>query len=181
MASGPVAVIAWINSDIYYPQAFAQVAARFATDPSLDVVYGDADHIDLQDQPFEPYPTAVWDPWLLPHVCFICQPALFFRRQVLDRVGLLNPKLRYCMDYEFWLRLASGLDLRIFPSNWLAPVFTPATKPWDTVHHEIAEMLRTLTALCRCVGWWPMPTTALPAAGRPNSTPGAIAVTLYAC
>ena len=141
-------VIAWIYSDdIYYPQAFAQVAARFAADPSIDVVYGDADHIDLQDQPFEPYPTAVWDPWLLPHVCFICQPALFFRRQVLDRVGLLNPNLRYCMDYEFWLRLANAgcrftylpvklAGSRLYPSNK-----TLADRP--AVHHEIAEMLLT--------------------------------------
>lgn len=143
-------VIAWINSDdIYYPQAFARVAARFAADPALDVVYGDADHIDLQDQPFEPYPTAVWDPLLLPHVCFICQPALFFRRQVLDRVGLLNPALRYCMDYEFWLRMASAgcrvaylprklAGSRLYPSNK-----TLADKP--AVHREIAEMLLART------------------------------------
>lgn len=143
-------VIAWINSDdIYYPDAFAQVAARFAADPTLDVVYGDADHIDLQDRPFEPYPTAVWDPLLLPHVCFICQPALFFRRHVLDRVGLLNPALRYCMDYEFWLRLAAAncrvaylprklAGSRLYPSNK-----TLANKP--AVHREIAEMLLART------------------------------------
>lgn len=143
-------VIAWINSDdVYYPQAFAQVAACFAADPSLDVVYGDADHIDLEDQPFEPYPTAVWDPRLLPHVCFICQPALFFRRRVLERAGLLNPELRYCMDYEFWLRLAAAgcrfaylprklAGSRLYPSNK-----TLADRP--AVHREIAEMLLART------------------------------------
>lgn len=143
-------VIAWINSDdVYYPQAFAQVAARFAADPSLDVVYGDADHINLLDEPFEPYPTAVWDPLLLPHVCFICQPALFFRRRVLDRVGLLNPKLRYCMDYEFWLRLAAaGCRVAYLPSKLAGSRLyrsnkTLANKP--AVHREIAEMLLART------------------------------------
>lgn len=139
-------VIAWINSDdVYYPEAFAQVAARFAADPSLDVVYGDADHIDLHDQPFEPYPTAVWDPRLLPHVCFICQPALFFRKRVLKRVGLLNPKLRYCMDYEFWLRLASaGCRFAYLPAKLAGSRLYPSNKTLadrPAVHHEIAEML----------------------------------------
>jgi len=143
-------VIAWINSDdIYYPQAFALVAARFAADPTLDVVYGDADHIDLQDEPFEPYPTAAWDPLLLPHVCFICQPALFFRRRVLDRVGLLNPRLRYCMDYEFWLRLeAAGCRVAYLPSKLAGSRLYPSNKTLankPAVHREIAEMLLART------------------------------------
>ena len=127
-------VIAWINSDdIYYPQAFAQVAARFAADPSIDVVYGDADHIDLQDQPFEPYPTAVWDPWLLPHVCFICQPACFsedkcsIRWAFSTRTSAIAWTTSFGCDWQ-----TRAVDLPISPSSWPAPVFTPATKPWPT-------------------------------------------------
>jgi len=144
-ASGEV--IGWLNSDdVYYPGAFETVAAAFAADPDLDVVYGAADHIDLDDKPFETYPTTFWDPDLLRHTCFICQPALFFRRRVVERIGLLDAELRYCMDYNYWLRLADAgcrftyLNQKLAGSRLYAENKTLSDRP--AVHREIAEMFR---------------------------------------
>jgi glycosyltransferase involved in cell wall biosynthesis len=144
-ASGDI--IGWLNSDdVYYPDTFKKVAAAFAKDPSLDVVYGAADHIDLDDIPFESYPTTFWDPELLRHTCFICQPALFFRRRIIERVGLLDASLRYCMDYNYWLRLAdAGCHFAYIPdklagSRLYAENKTLSDRP--AVHREIAEMFR---------------------------------------
>jgi len=144
-ASGEV--IAWINSDdVYYPGTFAKVAAAFAADPNLDVVYGAADHIDLFDRAFEAYPTTFWDPELLRQTCFICQPALFFRRRVVERVGLLDAGLRYCMDYNYWLRLADAgchfayLNDKLAGSRLYADNKTLSDRP--AVHKEIAEMFK---------------------------------------
>jgi glycosyltransferase involved in cell wall biosynthesis len=144
-ASGEV--IGWLNSDdIYYPDTFKTIVAAFASDPSLDVVYGAADHIDLEDVPFENYPTTFWDPELLRHTCYICQPALFFRRRVVERIGLLDPSLRYCMDYNYWLRLAdAGCNFSYIPqklagSRLYAENKTLSNRP--AVHREIAEMFR---------------------------------------
>ena len=102
-------IIGWLNSDdIYYPNAVNCVVEFFKKHPEADIVYGMADHIDLNDKPFEPYPTESWDFERLKEVCFICQPALFFRRSIIEKHGLLDDSLRYCMDYEYWLRLGKA-------------------------------------------------------------------------
>ena len=144
-ASGEI--IAWINSDdIYYSGAFAQVVEAFIADPELDVLYGQADHLSREGEPYEDYPTAEWDPELLPYTCYLCQPAVFFRRRVIDRVGLLNENLHYCMDYEYWLRLADAgcrfgyLKQKLAGSRLYADNKTLGNRP--AVHREIATMFK---------------------------------------
>ena len=102
-------LIGWLNSDdTYYPGTLEAVRDYFASHPDVDVLYGNADHIDEQDRVLEPYACEPWDQHRLRDVCFLCQPAVFFRRRVVERYGLLDATLDYCMDYEFWIRLAAG-------------------------------------------------------------------------
>ncbi|MEW5859435.1 MAG: glycosyltransferase [Cyanobacteriota bacterium] len=98
-------IIAWINSDdVYYPGAFEAVNAVFEAYPEIQVVYGDADFIDEQDQAFKAYHTEPWNYDRLIENCYLCQPAVFFRRNLVEELGKLDDSLNYCMDYELWLR-----------------------------------------------------------------------------
>jgi glycosyltransferase involved in cell wall biosynthesis len=140
-------IIGWLNSDdIYYPDAFIKVAEYFKNNPEVDILYGKADHIDIQDFAFEEYPTEPWDFERLKFTCFICQPALFFRRKVVEEYGLLDESLNYCMDYEFWLRLGrAGLKFAYLEEKLAGSRLYADNKTLGSrvkVHKEINDMFK---------------------------------------
>lgn len=145
LASGDI--IGWLNSDdLYCEGAFQQVLDFFNTHPAIDVLYGKADHIDEEDVPFESYPTEAWDPERLKYTCYISQPALFFRREVFEKYGLLNEALHYCLDYEYWIRLAQAhATVAFLPQKLACTRLYPDTKTMSLkikAHEETLYMLK---------------------------------------
>src|SRR5262249_15618714 len=99
-------ILAYLNSDdVLLPGAIAAVVAHFQRNPDSDLVYGNAYHIDENDGVLGEYPTAPYDFDRLLQDCCICQPAAFWRRRLIDRVGLFDEELHYAMDYEYWMRI----------------------------------------------------------------------------
>ena len=145
-------IIGWLNSDdIYYPGAIARAVEYFQRHPEIDVIYGMADHIDTFGHPFEQYPTESWDFERLKETCFICQPALFFRRHVFETHGMLKESLHYCMDYEYWLRLGkAGVRFAYLEIKLAGSRLYPENKTLGArvkVHSEINDMFKMLFGL----------------------------------
>jgi len=141
-------IIAWLNSDdIYYPGTLKTVEAFFREHPEVDILYGMADHIDVEGNFIEKYPTEEHSPDRLLLTCYFSQPAVFFRRRVVEKCGLLDEALNYCMDYEYWIRLSKEKDLKFFylPVTLAATRLHADTKTLGSkvkVHNEINTMLK---------------------------------------
>lgn len=139
-------IIGWLNSDdIYYDGALAAVLDFFEAHPEVEILYGDAHHIDAEDRIIEPYYTEDWDYERLKDICFICQPSVFFRRRLADRAGLLDDRLQYCMDYEYWLRIGRHTPFARVNRFLAGSRMYPANKTLGSrvaVHREMNDMLK---------------------------------------
>ncbi len=124
MTSGEI--LAWLNADdVYYPGALAAVAAHFADHPETQLVYGDADHINAEDDYIEAYPTRDYDWDALTQQCFISQPATFLRRKTYQKFGPLDESIR-SMDYDYWLHLGkAGVIFQHLPQKLAATRLHP--------------------------------------------------------
>ena len=139
-------IIGWVNSDdIFYPGVLAEVVRYFDAHPEVDVVYGDADIIDENDQVVEPYPTEPWNLERFKSDCYLSQPATFFRRRMIDRFGYLILEYHYTLDYEYWLRLAlGGAVFHYYPIKMAGARIYPETKTISgklRTHYEINDMM----------------------------------------
>jgi glycosyltransferase involved in cell wall biosynthesis len=147
-------IIGWLNSDdIYYPDTIKKIEQYFAIHPEVDVVYGDAYHIDQYDQIIEKYPTEEWSLDRFKKTCFISQPTVFWRRRVLEQYGYLNTSLHFCLDYEYWLRLAlSGVRFGYLKTILAGSRLYPETK---TKSAPLQAQLEALSMLRAQLGYVP--------------------------
>jgi glycosyltransferase involved in cell wall biosynthesis len=101
------AVLAYLNSDdTYLPGAVARAVACLEDHPGAGAVYGEGYHVDESGAILERYPTEPFSMGRLVETCFICQPTVFLRRTAVERAGLLDEALHYCIDYDLWIRMA---------------------------------------------------------------------------
>lgn len=114
LAAAPI--IGWLNSDdLYSAGAAARAVLALQQHPDWVMVYGEAEHVDVQGHSLGRYPTRKPDTPLAAWAdgCHICQPTAFFRRDVFLAQGGLDTGLRTAFDYDFWLRLQRACPGRI--------------------------------------------------------------------
>lgn len=102
-------ILAYLNSDdILLPGALETAVAYFNDHPECDMVYGNADYIDVDGAITGVYNTANYSFERLMHDCCVCQPAAFWRRRIAQRIGPFDTSMQTAMDYEYWLRMATS-------------------------------------------------------------------------
>ena len=107
MATGDV--LAYLNSDdAYLPWAVETAVAAFEARPDVEVVFGDGVRVDEMAGSQRPRLFPPFDRRSLAHFESLMQPAVFWRRSVLERLGGFDDGLRYVADLDYWLRAAGS-------------------------------------------------------------------------
>ncbi len=113
-------IFAWINSDdTYQPGAVRQAVEFMRNHPETGMVYGDANLIDEKGKIIGHFPAHQTDYKRLRRgYVHIPQQASFFRAELWQRVGPLDPTFYFAMDYDLWVRLAKISPIMYYPKLW---------------------------------------------------------------
>lgn len=136
-------VVCWLNSDdAYAAGAFERIRERFA-DPDVDVIFGHVRQVSycggsdqLAEARFDRREDLVrwWSSRARIH-----QPAVFFRRSVRERIGLLREDLHLTMDYEYWWRMSEHYRFHLVSEVLAIQHRQPESKTvrdWSGVYRE---------------------------------------------
>lgn len=108
-------LIGWLNSDdLYVPGAVDRAVKAFGEQREWVMVYGEAEHIDVDGKVLNRYPTLPPSAsvYRFPDGCFICQPTVFFRRTLNVLLGPLDETLKTAFDFDYWIRA-----FKVFPDR----------------------------------------------------------------
>lgn len=100
-------IIGWINSDdILMPDALNKVAAYFDKNKDWNILKGYTVVIDINSNILFNLFMLKQKKWYAKHgIYFIAQPSLFWKRTVLDSIGLLREDFHSAMDQELIIRM----------------------------------------------------------------------------
>ena len=168
-------IIAWVNSDDYFaPGAFRRVARELDPARGRWIVAGAAQVVDaaggfqwlLPNGPV-PWLRLLFHPELYRrqgHTAMPCQPSVFFHRKVWQDLGPLDTRLKYAMDYDYWLRaLTRGYTFHYVPqifSNYRYHATSNSNQGFDTFLAEwqaVSDRFRAELPAGRralAAAWW---------------------------
>lgn len=118
MARG--SILSWLNSDdLYLPGAVRTAVEASSGNPSAGAVYGEGYLIDSAGNTTSRFPwTQPFNLWRLVNLSdYILQQTVFFPKDVLDRVGYLDERLHYTMDWDILIRIGMRYPLLYIPQE----------------------------------------------------------------
>jgi len=100
--------LAWLNSDdTYLPETFYKVVKNFEQNPQADLIFGNIYFIDESDKRIGELRFTEFDfDTLIYEGGNLHQTGTFWKKEIYERVGGLNSDYKFCMDYDFFCRIA---------------------------------------------------------------------------
>jgi len=141
-------ILCWLNSDdIFEPGAIELVAEYMKCNPEVEMVYGDGNCIDEHGLQLIRFPyTRPFDLWALIHqLDFILQPTTFFRAEILRKIGYVNEKLHWCMDWDLFIRIGSHCLVDYLPYDLANSRIYGETKTSQGGFRRVREIFSVLS------------------------------------
>lgn len=102
-------VLTWLNSDdTLAPESLKVTVTALGDDPQVEFVYGNVTTVDSDAQK----PRLIYGSSFVPEAVLIQgrnpipQPGFLMKRRLWERVGELDPRMHFCMDFDYWSRIA---------------------------------------------------------------------------
>jgi len=138
-------IVAWLNSDdLFAPGAITEATAFLSENPQIGLVYGNAVSFDQNGIPLNDLKFENWGLEELVAFNIICQPAVFFRRSVLEKAGYLDENYHLLLDHELWLRMARVAKIQHIPQVWAFARHHPDAKNVSRAHEFSEEVFQIL-------------------------------------
>jgi glycosyltransferase involved in cell wall biosynthesis len=106
-------VLCWLNSDDYYTAGALQVVGQHLRAGNSFALVGHCERIPDDESGPVICEGHYWDRLRLLQFWRgyeMHQPAIFWRREVLEKVGLLDESLHLTMDFDYWARIAQNFE-----------------------------------------------------------------------
>ena len=140
-------IVGWVNSDdLLRPGAIQAAVEAFRAAPAALWLHGKCDIVDEEDRTIR-RPVAAYkdfrarrhrmDRLLIEN--YVSQMTVFWRRSLQDRVGLLDPSLRYTFDYDLWLRFSAVAPPLYLPRTLAAFRWRAGSKSGSSFEPQFAE------------------------------------------
>ena len=112
-------IVAWLNSDDYYmPGAVASAVKALMDHPQAGFVFGNVRVVAEDESIINQLTYGDWGLADLMAFRIIGQPAVFMRREVLERAGSLDLSYHLLLDHQLWIRMAMEGKMVYVPQLW---------------------------------------------------------------
>ncbi|RLE05128.1 MAG: hypothetical protein DRJ13_02560 [Bacteroidetes bacterium] len=138
-------IVAWLNSDdMYLPGVISSVVDSFQKNPAAGVIYGDAVSADADGRLLNELRFSNWGTRDFLQFNIICQPAVFMKRAIVEKVGYLDPSYHFFLDHQLWIRLSRETEFVHHPETWAVSRYHPEAKNVTMASECGAEVIRIM-------------------------------------
>ena len=156
LASG--SILAWLNSDDVYHRGTIEAAVKAMEKENAALVCANCRLVQADGRVlkiYRPHLPISAESLLLPWKYNFPnppQPTVFFRRQVVEKIGLLDEALHYALDYNYWVRAIQYYDFSYVDALWADYLIHPESKTgqgWKSFDKEVYRTAKEYSFLLK--------------------------------